>query len=78
LLAGPSDRPTPLPAGPPRPLKLDAAEAAWRSYRQQTSDAMIIQWDGGTLYRVACPKCLVTVTWDHMNELADLYTGLWW
>jgi uncharacterized protein YecT (DUF1311 family) len=63
--------------GPPKPLKFDAAEAAWLTYRQQTCDAMTIQWEGGTLYRVAYPKCLVTVTWDHMNELADLYAGLW-
>jgi uncharacterized protein YecT (DUF1311 family) len=72
-----SANPAPLPGGPPRPLEFDAAEAAWRTYRQQACDAMTIQWEGGTLYRVAYPKCLVTVTWDHMNELADLYAGLW-
>lgn len=72
-----SVRPTPLPNGPPRPLEFDAAEATWRAYRQQACDAMTIQWEGGTLYRVAYPKCLVTVTWGHMNELADLYAGLW-
>lgn len=72
-----SVRSPPLPDGPPRPLKLDAAVATWLTYRQQTCDAMTFQWDGGTLYRVAYPKCLVTVTWDHMNELADLYAGLW-
>jgi uncharacterized protein YecT (DUF1311 family) len=76
-LPAPSVRSPPLPDGPPRPIKLDAAEAAWLTYRQQTCDAMTIQWDGGTLYRVAYPKCLITVTWDHMNELADLYAGLW-
>jgi uncharacterized protein YecT (DUF1311 family) len=72
-----SVRSPPLPDGPPRPLKLDAAEATWLTYRQQACDATTIQWDGGTLYRVVYPKCLVTVTWDHMNELADLYAGLW-
>ncbi len=63
--------------GPPKPLQLDAAEATWRAYRRQACDAMTIQWEGGTLYRLAYPKCLVTVTWGHMNELADLYAGLW-
>ena len=38
---------------------------------------MTYQWEGGTLGRVNYPKCLLTVTWDHMNELADLYLGLW-
>jgi uncharacterized protein YecT (DUF1311 family) len=66
-----------LPDGPPKPLKFDAAETTWLTYRQQTCDAMTIQWEGGTLDRVAYPKCLFTVTWDHMNELADLYAGLW-
>jgi uncharacterized protein YecT (DUF1311 family) len=72
-----SVKPEPLPDGPPRPLEFDAAEATWRAYRQQACDAMTIQWEGGTLYRIAYPKCLVTVTWGHMNELADLYAGLW-
>jgi uncharacterized protein YecT (DUF1311 family) len=76
-LPAPSVKSTPLPDGPPKPLQLDVAEAAWLTYRQHTCDAMTIQWEGGTLYRVAYPRCLVTVTWDHMNELADLYAGLW-
>lgn len=76
-LPPPSSNPAPLPSGPPRTLTFDTAEATWRAYRQQACDAMTIQWEGGTLYRVAYPKCLVTVTWDHLNELADLYAGLW-
>jgi hypothetical protein len=72
-----SVKPTPLPDGAPKPLKFDDAEATWRTYRQQVCDAMTIQWEGGTLSRVTYPKCLVTVTWSHMNELADLYAGLW-
>lgn len=72
-----SAKPLPLPKGAPRPLAFDTAEATWRAYRQQTCDAMTIQWEGGTLYRIAYPRCLVTVTWDHMNELASLYAGLW-
>ena len=76
-LPAPSFRPTPLPTAPPQPLSFDKAEATWRAYRQQTCDAMTIQWEGGDMGRIAYPKCLVTVTWDHMNELADLYAGLW-
>lgn len=72
-----SNRPTPLPAGPPpQHLEFDTAEATWLSYRKQTCDAMTVQWEGGTLGRTAYPKCLVTVTWDHMNELEDLYSDL--
>lgn len=71
-----SNRPTPLPAGPPRQLEFDTAEATWLSYRKQACDAMIVQWEGGTMGRTAYPKCLVTVTWDHMNELEDLYADL--
>jgi uncharacterized protein YecT (DUF1311 family) len=71
-----SNRPTPLPAGPPQRLGFDTAEATWLSYRKQTCDAMTVQWEGGTLGRTAYPKCLVTVTWDHMNELEDLYSDL--
>ncbi len=65
-----------LPAAPRR-LDIDTAETTWRTYREQSCRAMIYQWEGGTLGRVAYPKCLLTVTWHHMNELADLYSGLW-
>jgi uncharacterized protein YecT (DUF1311 family) len=71
-----SNRPTPLPAGPPQHLEFDTAEATWLSYRKQACDAMTAQWEGGTLGRTAYPKCLVTVTWNHMNELEDLYAEL--
>jgi uncharacterized protein YecT (DUF1311 family) len=69
-----ANRTTPLPAGPPQHLEFDTAEATWLSYRKQACDAMTAQWEGGTLGRTAYPKCLVTVTWDHMNELDDLYS----
>jgi uncharacterized protein YecT (DUF1311 family) len=71
-----SNRPTPLPAGPPRHLEFDTAEATWLSYRKQACEAMTAQWEGGTLGRTAYPRCLVTVTWDHMNELENLYSDL--
>ena len=63
--------------GRPTHLEIDTAEATWLTYREQSCRAMIYQWEGGTLGRVNYPKCLLTVTWDHINELADLYSGLW-
>lgn len=66
----------PLPAASPQHLEFDTAEATWLSYRKQTCAAMTAQWEGGTLGRTAYPKCLVTVTWNHMNELGDLYSDL--
>ena len=71
-----SSRPVPVLAGRPQRLAFDTAEATWLNYRKQTCDAMSAQWEGGTIGRTAFPKCLVTVTWDHMNELADLYSDL--
>jgi hypothetical protein len=65
-----------LPAAPSR-LDIDTAETTWLTYREQSCRGMIYQWEGGTLGRINYPKCLLTVTWDHMNELADLYSGLW-
>jgi uncharacterized protein YecT (DUF1311 family) len=61
----------------PRRLDIDTAETTWLTYREQSCRAIIYQWEGGTLGRINYPKCLLTVTWDHMNELADLYSGLW-
>jgi uncharacterized protein YecT (DUF1311 family) len=64
------------PGGSPQPIEFDTAESTWLSYRKQTCAAMTTQWEGGTLGRTAYPKCLVTVTWNHMNELNDLYSNL--
>lgn len=68
---------TAVPPVAPKQLDFDSAEASWLIYRKQSCMAMTYQWEGGTLGRVNYPKCLLTVTWDHMNELADLYSGLW-
>jgi hypothetical protein len=65
------------PPAVPKHLDFDDGEAAWLIYRKQSCMATTYQWEGGTLGRVNYPKCLLTVTWDHMNELADLYSGLW-
>lgn len=72
-----NSRPTPPPAALPKRLEFDSAEATWLNYRKQSCYAMTAQWEGGTLGRVAYPECLVTVAWNHMNELARLYSGLW-
>ena len=73
-LPGYASAPSP---GALRHLDIDTAETTWLTYREQSCRAMIYQWEGGTLGRVNYPKCLLTMTWDHMNELADLYSGLW-
>jgi uncharacterized protein YecT (DUF1311 family) len=65
------------PLGAPKRLDFDDAEQTWLIYRKRSCMAMTYQWEGGTLGRVNYPKCLLTVTWDHMNELAGLYSGLW-
>ena len=62
-------------AGAPQHLDFDTAEATWHTYRDQTCTAIDAQWAGGTLGRTQVPKCRLTVTWDHMNELASLYAS---
>jgi uncharacterized protein YecT (DUF1311 family) len=58
---------TALP-GPPRRPAFDTAEATWLTYREQSCRAMTYQWEGGTLGRVNYPKCLLSVTWDHITN----------
>lgn len=61
----------------PKRLSFDLAEDAWREYRDQSCASMATQWDGGDQASVAHANCRLTVTWNHMNELADLYSDLW-
>ena len=61
----------------PKRLSFDLAEDAWREYRDQSCASMATQWDGGDEAPVAYANCRLTVTWNHMNELADLYSDLW-
>jgi uncharacterized protein YecT (DUF1311 family) len=58
-------------------LPFDNAEDAWRTYREQSCRSMATQWDGGDQAQVAYPDCILKLTWNHMNELADLYSDLW-
>lgn len=57
-------------------LPFDAAEAAWQSYRDQGCVAMSKQWQG-TQESVANVNCRLDITWNHMDELANLYADLW-
>ena len=38
---------------------------------------MATQWEGGDQAPVAYSDCRLKLTWNHMNELADLYSDLW-
>jgi uncharacterized protein YecT (DUF1311 family) len=58
-------------------LPFDNAEGAWRTYREQSCRSMATQWDGGDQAQVAYPDCILKLTWNHMNELAGLYSDLW-
>ena len=58
-------------------IPFDLAEDAWRHYRDQSCTSMATQWEGGDQAPVAYANCHLTLTWNHMNELADLYSDLW-
>jgi uncharacterized protein YecT (DUF1311 family) len=58
-------------------LPFDASEDAWRTYRDQSCTSMATQWEGGTQAPIAYANCRLTLTWNHMNELATLYSDLW-
>ncbi len=58
-------------------LPLDSAEAEWQTYREQACTSVATQWGGGDQTQVAYPDCILKVTWNHMNELANLYSDLW-
>ena len=61
----------------PNHLEFDAAEVAWHTYRDQTCNyAINMQWIGGHNYQTADPSCMLTLTWNHMNELVSVYKGL--
>jgi uncharacterized protein YecT (DUF1311 family) len=60
-----------------QPIPFDAAENAWRSYRDQSCKSMATQWEGGDQAPIAYADCRLTLTWNHMNELANLYSDLW-
>jgi uncharacterized protein YecT (DUF1311 family) len=58
-------------------LAFDHAEEAWQTYREQSCKSMSAQWEGGDQQPVAYANCLLTTTWNHMQELSELYSDLW-
>lgn len=74
-LAAP-DQPPSEAEVPFKRLPFDAAEAAWQSYREQGCVAMSTQWQGSQA-GVAYQNCRLDITWNHMDELANLYADLW-
>ncbi len=65
------------PSDGPQRLPFDAAEDTWRTYRDQSCTSMATQWEGGNQAPIAYANCRLTLTWNHLNELADLYADLW-
>jgi uncharacterized protein YecT (DUF1311 family) len=65
-----------LPQSPSK-LPFDRAEESWQTYRDRSCTSMATQWDGGDQAPVAYGDCRLKLTWNHMNELADLYSDLW-
>jgi uncharacterized protein YecT (DUF1311 family) len=57
-------------------LPFDSAEDAWLKYRDASCASMSTQWEGSQS-GVAYADCRLKLTWNHMNELADLYSDLW-
>lgn len=70
-----------LPSGAEPPaqnrIPFDMAEEAWQTYREKSCASMATQWEGGDQGPVAYSDCRLKLTWNHMNELADLYSDLW-
>ena len=62
---------------PQKRLPFDLAEEAWQAYRDRSCTSMATQWEGGDEAPVAYSDCHLKLTWNHMNELADLYSDLW-
>lgn len=58
-------------------LPFDLGEDAWQMYRDKSCTSMASQWEGGDQAPVAYNDCRLRLTWNHMNELADLYADLW-
>jgi uncharacterized protein YecT (DUF1311 family) len=58
-------------------LAFDFAEESWQTYRDRSCTSMATQWEGGDQAPVSYSDCRLKVTWNHMNELADLYSDLW-
>jgi hypothetical protein len=57
-------------------LPFDAAEAAWLKYRDRSCESISRQW-ADVQSSISHGDCRLRLTWNHMNELAALYSDLW-
>lgn len=57
-------------------LPFDAAEEDWQKYRDQSCKSVSTQWID-VQSSISDADCRLRVTWNHMNELASLYSDLW-
>jgi hypothetical protein len=58
-------------------IPFDLAEDDWHAYRDESCKSMATQWEGGDQAPVAYVDCRLKLTWNHMNELSELYGDLW-
>ena len=57
-------------------LPFDAAEDNWQKYREQSCNSVSTQWVD-VQSSISYADCHLKLTWNHMNELASLYSDLW-
>lgn len=62
---------------PQKRLSFDSAEEAWQTYRDRSCASMATQRERGDQAPVAYGDCRLKLTWNHLSELADLYSDLW-
>ena len=77
LRLGPPDGDHPATGRSVARLPFDDAESIWQSYREKACAAAMAQWQGGSIVQTAQKSCLLDLTWDHIDELANLYQDLW-
>ena len=54
----------------------DMAEVTWQKYRDQSCESVSRQWID-VQSSISFYDCQLKLTWNHMNELALLYSDLW-
>ncbi len=59
-----------------RRLPFAASEEDWQKYREQSCKSVSTQWIDAQS-SISYVDCRLTLTWNHMNELAYLYADLW-
>jgi hypothetical protein len=61
----------------PKKLPFDFAENAWQTYRAASCRSAATQSQNDYFDQVAYDHCYLKLTWNHMNQLAVLYSSLW-